>query len=156
MTIQRGDQVEFEYVGRLDNGTVFDTSQAAIAEESELADAQPGREYAPLSVEVGNGRVIEGLEEALVGMAVGDDATVRIEPEKAYGERTEENVRSFERAAFDEILQGENPTVGMHVQTQQGVYGEIIHVDDENVRVDFNHELAGETLEFEIEILSIE
>ena len=68
MTIATGDTVEFEYTGSLDDGTVFDTSRESVANESDLATSQPNREYTPLTVEIGAGRVIEGLEDALVGL----------------------------------------------------------------------------------------
>ena len=156
MAIESGSQVELEYVGRLTDGTVFDTSREAIAEEAGLAAEQPERDYAPLVVEVGNGRVIEGLEEALVGMEEGDSDTVTIEPNQAYGHYDEDQIQEFDADEFQEMLQGQEPEEGLHVQTQQGVFGEIVHVGPETVRVDFNHELAGETLEFEVEILSVE
>jgi FKBP-type peptidyl-prolyl cis-trans isomerase 2 len=155
MAITTGDTVTLEYVGRLDDGTVFDTSREDVATEEGLAQQQPDREYEPLTVEVGAGQLIEGLEEELVGMEVGDTETVTIPPEKAYGERTDERVAEYEAAEFDEMLQGADVVEGMHVQTQQGAPGEVVHVDDDVVRVDFNHELSGETLEFEVEILEV-
>lgn len=156
MAIESGSQVELEYVGRLTDGTVFDTSLEAVAKDAGLAEEQPEREYAPLVVEVGNGRVIEGLEEGLVGLEEGDEETVTIEPEQAYGHYDEDQIQEFDRAEFTEMLQGQEPEEGLHVQTQQGVFGEIVHVGSDVVRVDFNHELAGETLEFDVEILSVQ
>lgn len=156
MVIGTGDNVRIEYVGRLADGTVFDTSREAVAEESGLARDFPDREYAPLTVEVGEGRVVEGLERGLLGLEVGDTETITVPPGAGYGERSDDEIEAFERAAFEEALQGETPEEGMHVQTQQGGIGEIVRVDDDAVRVDFNHELAGETLEFEVEILDVE
>lgn len=155
MAIQTGDQVSLEYVGRLDDGTVFDTSREEVAEEAGLAEEQPGREYAPLTVEVGSGRVIEGLEEELLGMEEGDAETISVPPAKGYGEPSDDHVVEYEYEQFAEMLQGETPQAGMHVQTQQGDIGEVLAVDDEVVRVDFNHELAGEHLEFEVEIVDV-
>ena len=156
MAISDGDAVTIEYTGRLQDGTVFDTSQRDVAEEIGLAAAQPDREYGPLTVEVGDGRVIEGLEEALVGMEAGDERTVTLPPEKAYGEPTDERVLEYETANFREMLGGEEPTEGMNVRGQRGEIGEVVDVDEETVRVDFNHELAGETLEFEVEVVEVE
>ena len=68
VTIATGDSVTLEYTGRLDGETVFDTSREAVAEEAGLAEAQPDREYAPLTVDVGAEQVIEGMEEGLVGL----------------------------------------------------------------------------------------
>ena len=78
--------------GRLIDGTAFDTSRASVVEETRLAEAQPDREYAPLIVEVGTEQVIEGAEDGLVGLEAGETTTLTIPPEKAYGERTDENV----------------------------------------------------------------
>lgn len=155
MGITEGDSVTFEYTGRLDDGTVFDTSRESVAEESGLAEDAPDREYAPLTVEVGADRIIEGLEEALVGMEEGDEETVDVPPEKGYGEPSDENVVEYDAGEFGRMLQGETPEEGMRIQTEQGGVGEITHVGDDVVRVDFNHELAGERLAFDVEIVEI-
>lgn len=155
MTISSGDTATIEYTGRLDDGTVFDTSREETAEESGLLDDQAGREYAPLTVEIGDGEIIEGLEDALVGMEAGEEATVEIPPEKAYGEPTEDALVEYDRDAFEEALQGETPEEGMRVQTQEGGLGEVVEVGPESVRIDFNHDLAGETLEFEVEVVEV-
>jgi len=156
MAIADGDSVTIEYTGRLTDGTVFDTSQRSVAEEAGLDQAQPDRDYDPLTVTVGEGRVIEGLEEALVGMESGEEQTVTLPPGKAYGEPSDDRVVEYETAEFQEMLQGEQPTEGMHVQGQQGAIGEVVHVDDETSRVDFNHELAGKTLEFDVEVVDVQ
>ena len=155
MAISEGDSVTIEYTGRLQDGTVFDTSRRDVAEEAGIAEAQPEREYGPLTVEVGDGRVIEGLEDALVGMEDGDERTVSIDPEAGYGHPSDDRVVEYETPNFREMLQGEDPAEGMHVQGQQGAIGEVVHVDEETVRVDFNHELAGETLEFDVEVVEV-
>ena len=154
MTITTGDDVTFEYTGRLDDGTVFDSSHESVAREAGLVETQPDREYSPLTVEVGAGEVIEGMEEGLLGMDAGETQTVEIPPEKAYGEWSEENVQAFDTDELSEML-GQRPEEGAFLQAQNGQHGEIVHVDDETVRVDFNPDLAGETLEFEIEIVDI-
>lgn len=156
MTIQAGDRVRFEYTGRLLDGTVFDTSRESIAEESGLAEDFPDRDYDPLTVEVGSERLVEGLDEAMVGMTEGESKTVTVPPEKGYGEHRADNVAEFELDVFGDALQREDPEEGMHVQTQQGMIGEVLEIEDGIVTVDFNHELAGETIEFDIEIIEIE
>ena len=156
MAISNGDTVTIEYTGRLDDGTVFDTSLESVATEEGLADDQPDREYQPLTVEIGAGRIIEGLEEGLIGMEAGDEDSVTIEPEQAYGERTDDRVVDYDAAEFREMLGGRNPEVGLEIQTEEGLPGEVVDVDDETVRVDFNHKLAGETLTFDVEVVSVE
>lgn len=155
MTIATGDSVTLEYTGRLDGETVFDTSREAVAEEAGLAEAQPDREYAPLTVDVGAEQVIEGMEEGLVGLEAGETTTLTIPPEKAYGERSEERIQEFETEELREMLGGQTPEEGAYLEAQNGQHGEVVHSGEEVVRVDFNPRLAGETLTFEIEIVDV-
>lgn len=155
MTIETGDSVTFEYTGRLDDGTVFDTSRESVAEEAGLTEAQPDREYTPLTVDIGAGEVIEGMEEGLTGLEVGTTTTLTIPPEKGYGERSEDRVKEFETDELRGMLGGQTPEEGAYLEAQNGQRGRVTHVDDETVRVDFNPELAGETLEFEVEIVDV-
>ncbi|MFB6304852.1 MAG: peptidylprolyl isomerase [Haloferacaceae archaeon] len=156
MTITAGDSVTIEYTGRTDDGDVFDTSKESVAVETGLDEDGPDREYEPLTFEVGSGTVIEGLDEALVGHEEGDAPTVTIPPEKAYGEWTDERVQEFDAERLRDELGGEHLTVGAYLQSERGQPGEIVHVDDDVVRVDFNPRLAGETLEFDVEILTVD
>lgn len=154
--ISTGDDVTFEYIGRLhDDQTVFDTSRRAVAEENGLADAQPDRDFDALSVEVGTGEVIEGMDEGLVGLETGETETLTISPEKGYGEWDEDRVQEFNTDDLREMLGGQTPDEGDQLEAESGQRGEVTTVTDEIVRVDFNPALAGETLEFEVEILEI-
>lgn len=156
MAIETDDSVTVEFTGRLDDGTVFDTSRRSVAEEAGLADQQPDREYDPLTVEVGAGRVIEGLEDALVGAEEGASLTVTVPPEKGYGEWSDEQVRKYDRAEFEEMVGGQVPEEGAFLETENGGVAEVVGVDEEAVSVDFNHTLAGETLEFDVEVVSVD
>ncbi|GAA0292315.1 FKBP-type peptidyl-prolyl cis-trans isomerase [Halarchaeum salinum] len=156
MSITDGDTVTFEYTGRLDDGTVFDTSREDVADDAGLAEAQPDRDYDPLTVEVGEGAVIEGMEDGLRGLEAGDEDTLEIPPEEAYGEWSEEAVQEFDTDELHEMLGGQTPEEGAYLQAQNGQQGEVIHADEETVRVDFNPELAGETLTFDVEVVDVE
>ena len=155
MTISTGDSVTLEYTGRLDDETVFDTSRKSVAEETGLAEAQPDREYAPLTVDIGDEQVIEGMEEGLIGLEAGETDTLTVPPAKAYGEPTDENVQAFETDELREMLGGQLPEEGSYLEAQDGSQGEVVRVDEEVVRVDFNPRLAGETLTFDIEIIDV-
>ena len=155
MTIEAGDEVVIEYVGRTDEGTVFDTSREAVATESGLAEAQPDREFSPLTVAVGAGEVITGIEEALPGLAEGDTESIEVPPERGYGEWSEEHVQEYSTDELTATLGGQRPEVGQYVETEQGAAAEITAVDDDISKVDFNPPLAGETLHFEIEVLAV-
>lgn len=154
MSIRTGDTVVVEYTGRLADGSVFDTSRESVAAEAGLKEQQPSRDFDSLSVELGSGRIIDGFEEALVGMDEGEGTTVDIPPEKAYGERSTDRVVEYDPETFTEML-GEQPTEGMHVETEDRGRGLVDHVGSDVVRVDFNHALAGEPLEFDIEVLEV-
>ncbi|RJX43946.1 peptidylprolyl isomerase [Halonotius aquaticus] len=155
MTIESGDEVVIEYVGRADDGTVFDTSREDVATESGLADAQPDREFTPLTVSVGAGEVIAGIEEALPGLDEGETTSVEVPPEKGYGEWSEEHVQEYETDELAATLGGQRPEVGQYVETEQGAAAEITDVADDVSKVDFNPPLAGETLHFELEVVAI-
>lgn len=81
--MERGDTVRIDYVGRLEDGKVIDTSLRDVAKESNIYNTT--RDYSPLEFTVGSGEVIEGVEEAVLGMKVGEVREVTIPPEKAYG-----------------------------------------------------------------------
>ncbi|MCG1003199.1 MULTISPECIES: peptidylprolyl isomerase [Halobacterium] len=155
MTIATGDSVTLEYTGRTDDGTVFDTSREAVAEDAGLTDPEGEREYAPLTIDVGAQQVIEGMEEGLLGLEQGESTTIEVPPEKGYGEWSEEEVQSFETAELSEMLGGQTPDVGEYLEAQNGQVGEVVHAGDEEIRVDFNHELAGEKLAFDVEIVDV-
>ena len=138
----KGDIVQVDYIGSLDDGTVFDTSLKAEAEKAGLA-LRPS--YAPLEFTVGAGQMIDGFDAAVVGMKEGEEKTVRILPAAAYGSRDEELVVSMPH----ENLPGE-VNVGDQFMNAQGMTGIAIDVNNQTIKIDFNHPLAGKTLTFQI------
>lgn len=83
MKAQKGDTISVHYLGRFPGGKVFDTSMEKEAQSAGLYNR--ARDYKPLQVTLGNGKVILGFEEALMGMKINDEKEVTILPEKAYG-----------------------------------------------------------------------
>jgi peptidylprolyl isomerase len=139
-TAQPGSNVKVHYTGRLDDGTVFDTSQ----------------DRDPLEFTVGTGQVIPGFEEAVMGMSVGESRTHRIEAEDAYGEHRDEMVLRVEREHLPPDL---SPETGQQLQIQQSS-GEVIpvivtEVDSDTITLDANHPLAGQPLTFDIELIEL-
>jgi peptidylprolyl isomerase len=135
-----GDIVKIHYTGTLDDGTQFDSSS--------------GRE--PLEFELGSGKVIPGFEKAVEGMAVGENKSVNIPPEEAYGPRHDQMIQDVPRNALPDDLE---PVEGMALQAQ-GQDGRVINltvtaVQDESITVDGNHPLAGQALNFEIQLIDI-
>lgn len=153
MTVESGDRVVVHYVGRFEDGTVFDTSRPTVASEEGLTEAKDKEpaEFTPLSFRAGTGEIIEGLDEAVVGMAVGEEATVTVPPEKAYGEYDPDRVREYDPETFEGMV-GKPPEIGLHVEAENGLHGDVVGISEEAVQVDFNHELAGKTLVFDVEI----
>jgi len=138
--VKAGDTVKVHYHGKLTDGTTFDSSE--------------GRE--PLQFVVGQGQVIKGFDDALIGMTIGDKKTVDIPVEEAYGPANPENMLEFPKSDFPE---GSEPEVGMqmHLSDNQGnVFPVIIaEVKEESVILDANHVLAGKDLVFDIELVEI-
>lgn len=157
MSVEPGDTVRLEYVGRFEGGTVFTTSKPDVAAEHGLADAQgtEAGEFAPLSFTVGRGEVIEGLDEGVVGLTVDEEATLTVPPEAAYGEYDEDRVREYDPRTFEEMV-GQPPEVGLHVEAHNDLHGDVVAVSEETVTVDFNHELAGKTLVFDVRVRSVQ
>jgi len=135
-----GDKVQVHYTGKLDDGTQFDSSE--------------GRE--PLQFDVGGGQVIPGFDKAVEGMTVGDTKSVRIPADEAYGSRHEQLVQEVPRSALPDDIE---PVVGMRLQTPgpdgQPIQLVVTAVGEESITVDGNHPLAGEALNFDIELVEI-
>ena len=135
-----GDTVKIHYTGTLDDGTEFDSSR--------------GRD--PLEFELGAGQVIPGFDEAVHGMNEGDSKTVSIPPEQAYGERHDQMVQDVPKSA---LPPGIEPEVGMALSAtnQEGAEMQltVTAVQEDTITVDGNHPLAGQALNFDIELVSI-
>lgn len=147
--IEKGDTISVDYIGKLEDGTVFDTSEKEAAIEAGIYNEN--RDYKPLTFTVGAGQMIKGFDEGVVGVKVGEEKTLKIPPEEAYGEYMEEYAREIPRDAVDFT-----PEVGMQLATETGLRGTITEVGEENFVVDFNHALAGKTLIFKVKVVSVE
>ena len=135
-----GDTVRIHYTGTLNDGTQFDSSE--------------GRD--PLEFSLGSGQVIPGFDKAVEGMSIGDNKSVSIEPEEAYGQKHEQLVQDVPKSALPQDM---DPEVGMRLQSQSPD-GQVIHlvitaVAEESITVDGNHPLAGHTLTFDINLVEI-
>ena len=122
--------------------------------EGQVLDSSKGAQ--PLSYIHGVGGIIPGLESALEGKASGEKLTVTIPPEQAYGARNEQLVQSVPRKAFQGV---QNVTPGMQFRAQ-GPDGQmqvvrVVAVDGDTIQVDANHPLAGVTLKFDVDVVSV-
>jgi peptidylprolyl isomerase len=137
---KQGDTVKIHYTGKFDDGTVFDASS----------------EGEPLEFVIGQGQVIAGVEEAVIGMNPEETKTAVIPPEKAYGQYHEDMVVEVEKNKFPEHIQPE-PGLELELKQENGesVYVVVTNVSDEEVTLDANHPLAGKDLTFDIRLMEI-
>lgn len=140
-TAEYGDRVKVAYVGKTEDGVVFDSSTTGN----------------PIDFVVGEQQVIPGFENAVVGMEVGQTKSITLPPEEAYGIHRPELTHTYPADSFPEDI---NPEVGMQLtmQTPEGqpVQLTITDIDqDSNVTVDANHFLAGKTLIFDLTLVEI-
>ena len=146
---ENGDTVSVNYVGKLANGQLFDTS---IKEEAQKAGFPLRPSYAPLSFKVGAGQMIPGFDAAVVGMKIGEEKTATLPPDQAYGAKRDDAVISV---PLDKIGNSSSIKVGSLLYAQSGATGKVIEIKNGTARIDFNHELAGETLVFTIRMVNI-
>ncbi len=142
--IQKDDTVTLIYTGKLDNGEVF----SAATEDQ------------PMIVKIGNLEIPPTLEEALLGMKIGDRKTIRVSPDEGYGPRQKELVQTITNP---EMVQEIKPQRGMILSLKVAKDGEehsvpatVISVTDSEVQVDYNHPLAGHHLTYAVTVLNIE
>jgi len=156
VTIEAGDRVRVDYTGRFEDGSVFATSQYEVANAHALEEVKDKErdDFTPLFFTVGAEEVIEGIDTAVRGMAVDEEQTVTVPPEEAYGPYLDDRLREYDRTTFEEMV-GQPPEIGFHVEAKNELHGDVVAVTDETVQVDFNHELAGKILEFDLHILDV-
>jgi peptidylprolyl isomerase len=133
--VQNGDLVQVHYTGRLPDGTVFDSSE--------------NRD--PLSFTAGSNELISGFSQGVIGMEQGESRTLTIDAEQAYGPRRDELVQQVPRSALPEdvkvgsvLAPSNNPDMQVHVT----------EITDDQATVDGNHPLAGQTLVFDVKLVS--
>ncbi|RDZ61571.1 peptidylprolyl isomerase [Haloferax sp. Atlit-12N] len=147
--IQDGDFVRLAYTVRtIEDGDVVDTTDKEVAEEAEI-DVE-GYEFEPRVVIVGAGHVFPEVDEALIGAEAGDEGTVEIPAADAFGEYDEDEVRTVSANKIDE----DDRYPGAQV-TIDGDQGRLETIIGGRARVNFNHPLAGEDLEYEYEVLEL-
>lgn len=138
--IQNGDTVSVNYIGRLEDGTIFDSSLVE------------GRE--PLKVTLGKGQLIKGFEESLLEMGVGEKKTINLDPSEAYGDYVAEAIIDVPLENLPEGIQ-----VGQSLQGQ-GAQGPfivtVVEINEITAKLDHNHPMAGKKLTFDLEVVSVD
>lgn len=141
MKAKEGSKVKIEYEGKLEDGTVFDSSE---------------KHGKPLEFELGKQMVIKGFEEAIIGMEKGQEKEITIKPEQAYGEYNDQLIKKIPR---EQLPQDQEPKPGMMlaIGTPDGRQfpAKIKEVTDKEITLDLNHPLAGKTLKFKIKLVEL-
>lgn len=139
--IKDGSIVTFSYIGTLDNGKIFHSTD----------------EHTPLTLTIGGDQIFPTLEQALIGMRAGDVKNVVLSAEQGYGLREEENIIKLERSLFPadkEIKVGQK--LSMEFKNGQSRVMMVIAVDENSVTLDGNHPLAGCEMTFALRIDRVE
>ena len=158
-TAKQGDKVLINYVGTLEDGSVFDTTieeQDACGCDDHSCDDDSCGCHGPMEITIGNEDFFPQVEEALVGMAPGEKKTIVIPAEDAFGEYDVDEVFSISR----EQLTGDIvPEVGMELELtgddDEPVEVTVVEVTEDSITVDANHPLAGQDITYEIELLEV-
>ncbi|MBZ4672139.1 peptidylprolyl isomerase [Deferribacterales bacterium Es71-Z0220] len=140
MSVQKDSKIKFHYSVTIEDGTVVDST---IDEN-------------PLEVQLGNNELLPKLEEGLVGMNKGDEKTITLAPEDAFGPVMDEAITDIPRGniELDESVQ-EGMFIDLSDEKDQMYRGLVKELNDEFVKIDFNHPLAGKTLTFSVKIEEI-
>ncbi|WP_138005999.1 FKBP-type peptidyl-prolyl cis-trans isomerase [Halalkalirubrum salinum] len=147
--LQNGDFIKLAYTVRtVEDGTVVDTTDKEIAEEEGIDD--DNYDFSPRTIIIGEGHIFQAVDEALVGASVGESGTVEIPAVEAFGEYDPDQVRtvSADKIGEDDRYPGAQVTI-------DGEQGHIETIIGGRARVNFNHPLAGEDLEYDYEIVDV-
>jgi peptidylprolyl isomerase len=138
--VKEGDTVRVHYTGKLEDGTVFDTSE----------------DGASMEFKVGAGELLKAFEQGVIGMAIGEKKTILIPMEEAYGPRKEEMVFEFDRARAPENFEAE---IGQQLQMYRAdgkpVNLTVVGKSEKSFTMDCNHSLAGKDLIFDVRLEEI-
>lgn len=149
MAINENAFIKLNYTGKVkETGDVFDTTYKEVAEEAGIAN--PDKEYKPMVLAVGSSQLIPKLHEEIKKLDVGDKESVEIPCEDAFGKRDPQLIQLIPMKEFKK--QNIKPFVGMPLSLD-GNAGIVRTVDGGRVRVDFNHELAGKDIVYDLEIV---
>jgi peptidylprolyl isomerase len=139
--VEKGNQVKVHYRGTLTDGTEFDNSH---------------NRDTPLEFQVGANQMIKGFSDAVIGMGVGETKSVSIPSAEAYGEFKPEANTVLPRSAFPETIDiQEGMPVPLKTDTGQTLMGRVTQLGEDVITVDLNHPLAGQDLQFEIELVEV-
>jgi FKBP-type peptidyl-prolyl cis-trans isomerase 2 len=140
MEIKEGSKIKVEYEGRFEDGTVFDASE---------------KHGQPLEFEAGAGMVVPGFDKAVIGMKVGEEKEIKLQPEEAYGQPNPQAVQKVPKEKFPAEAK-EGMMIGIPLPNGQQIPAKIQKIEEKEVTLDMNHPMAGKVLIFKIKIVSVD
>jgi len=151
MVIKKGDFIEIDYIGKIKNtGDVFDLTKRDVAKEKGIENKDA--DYSPKIICVGQGNVVKGLDEFLVGKEVGKKYSVDISAEEGFGKKNAKLIILVPLSVFKK--EKINPFPGLQINID-GRFGIVKTVSGGRILVDFNHPLSGKDVVYEVEINKI-
>ncbi|MCG8295822.1 MULTISPECIES: FKBP-type peptidyl-prolyl cis-trans isomerase [Pseudomonas] len=138
---------------RIGQNTEVTLHFALHLENGDTVDSTFGK--APATFKVGDGNLLPGFESALFGFKAGDQRKLTIAPENAFGQHNPQNVQVMPRSQFEGMELSEGLLVIFNDAANTELPGVVKVFDDNQVTIDFNHPLAGKTLNFEVQILDV-
>ncbi len=151
MPVKKGDFIRLDYTGKIqETNEVFDTTNQEVAEEAEIFSEN--KTYGAIPIVVGGGHILPALDDSIEGMEEGEEKTIEVNAEHGFGKRDPNLLQMVPMREFKK--QGIKPQVGMAI-TSEGHTGIIRTVSGGRVTVDFNHELAGKNLEYQVKVEDI-
>ena len=151
MAIKEGDFVRLNFTGKIkETDEVFDTTSEDIAEEAGIL--VENKVYGPIPIIVGGNHLLKAIDDAIIGTEAGEAVHVSVTPENGFGQRNPNFIQLIPMKEFKK--QGMTPVRGMKITADAGT-GKIISVNGGRVKVDFNHELAGKDLIYDVEVTEI-
>ena len=151
MAIDNGDFVRVNFTGKIkDTDDVFDTTYDEIAQEAGIFDEN--KTYKAIPIVVGGNHLLPAIEEAIKGLEAGETKHIEVDSDNAFGPRNPQLIQLVPMKEFKK--QGMTPFPGMRI-TSEGSTGKILTVNGGRVKVDFNHELAGKDLIYDVEVCEV-
>jgi len=154
--VEEGDFILVKLTGRTQKGTIFRVSSEEDAKKAGTYDEKKAEQgfYTPEFVIVGKpGFLNEGLTETIKEMNYFEKKSVRIPPTKAFGKRDPQKIERMGIAKFRKLNEGKNPEFGKEFTNKKGQRGVITNVVQGRVIIDYNHPLAGQSLDYNLEII---
>jgi FKBP-type peptidyl-prolyl cis-trans isomerase 2 len=150
MAVKIGDFIRLSFTGKLEDGTLFDTTEAQVAKDAKVFDERTT--YKPVLLVVGRQQAIRGLDEAVIGMTVSQEKDVEFPPEKAFGQKNSDLITVVPASYFNKDHVTPVPGMMVNINDREGM---VKSVGAGRVIVDFNHPLSGRNLKYHIKLVEV-